>query len=473
MTTIEFSKDAVSFARRCLGFTPHAGQAELLGTEERYVLLNCHRQWGKTTVTAVRAVHLAAMAPKQQIVIVSPTMRQSQVLAGRCREFSGRMGLAVRSDGTNAGSLVFPNGSVILPLPAHPDRVRGFTANLLILDEAARVPDEVYAAATPMLAATQGDLWLLSTPHGRAGFFYEEWTAKDAGQDRWFRLEGKAEGGQRVTEEFLARERRRKTAEQFAEEYACDFVTAGRNVFPEEWLERSFSRDVPPFDWMSRENLENVRHAPSYYLSFDPARLRDYAALVLLEYRPIYSGMRDRATFEPLFRRELRVVHIERFPRGTPYRELVTRVGRLCQHPHLAHRTQLLVDATGQGLPVVEMFREARLPVNLVPITITGGQQVTINGSGRSVPKADLIGGLEVLLERGLLRIAADLPHADLLREELRRFERTSRRGGRLVYGPGESTGHDDLVMAMAMGGWWVWTNRRAALLGPELKALG
>jgi len=142
-------------------------------------------------------------------------------------------------------------------------------------------------------------------------------------------------------------------------------------------------------------------------------------------------------------------------------------------HPHLAHRTQLLLDATGQGLPVVEMFREARLPVNLVPITITGGQQVTINGSGRSVPKADLIGSLEVLLERGLLRIAADLPQADLLREELRRFERTSRRGGRLVYGPGESTGHDDSVMAVAMGGWWVWTNRRAALLGPELKPLG
>jgi len=84
---------------------------------------------------------------------------------------------------------------------------------------------------------------------------------------------------------------------------------------------------------------------------------------------------------------------------------------------------------------VVEMFREARLPVNLVPITITGGQQVTVSGSGRTVPKADLIGRLEVLLERGLLRIAADLPHADLLREELRRFERTSRRAALL--GPG------------------------------------
>jgi len=473
MITLDEINDPVAFARSALGFEPKAEQEQLLAAANRYVILNCHRQWGKTTVTAIRAVHRAAAFERQTIVIVSPTLRQSRLLANRCREFASKLPFELGTDGTNARSIVFPNGSQILPLPAHADRVRGFTANLLIVDEAARVPDEVFAAATPMLGATDGGLWLLSTPHGKRGFFYEEWAAQDSATHPWFRLTGRLGTGGEVKAGFLENERRRKTAAQFAEEYACDFVTAGRNVFPEEWLERSFSRDVPPFDWLSRENLENVRHAPSYYLSFDPARLRDYAALVLLEYRPIYSGMRDRATFEPLFRRELRVVHIERFPRGTPYRELVTRVGRLCQHPHLAHRTQLLLDATGQGLPVVEMFREARLPVNLVPITITGGQQVTINGSGRSVPKADLIGGLEVLLERGLLRIAADLPHADLLREELRRFERTSRRGGRLVYGPGESTGHDDLVMAMAMGGWWVWTNRRAALLGPELKALG
>ena len=89
------------------------------------------------------------------------------------------------------------------------------------------------------------------------------------------------------------------------------------------------------------------------------------------------------------------------------------------------------------------------------------------------MPKADLIGSLELLFERGLLRIAADLPHADLLKEELRRFERTSRRGGKLVYGPQESTGHDDLVMALAMAGWWAWSNRRLSLLGPTLKALG
>ena len=330
MITIEFAKDPISFARECLGFAPHAGQLELLGTDARYVMLNCHRQWGKTTVTAVRAVHRAATTPKQQIVIVSPTLRQAHVLAGRCKEYASRLGWPLKTDGRNAGSIVFPNGSVILPLPGHADRVRGFTADLLVLDEAARVPDDVYAAATPMLATTKGDLWLLSTPHGRAGFFYEEWMAKDTAKHPWLRISGPvSESKSRMDGDFLDSERRRKTAEQFAEEYDCSFMTAGRNVFQEEWLERSFTPDVPIFDENSREDLRMARHRPIYYLAVDVGKLRDHAALVLMEYRVIPTGRRDAATYQALYRCELRVVYIERFRLQTSYRELVARVSQI------------------------------------------------------------------------------------------------------------------------------------------------
>ena len=279
-----------------------------------------------------------------------------------------------------------------------------------------------------------------------------------------------AQSGGRVDEEFLASEQRRKTAQQFAEEYDCNFVTAARNVFSEEWLERCFSAEVPIFDELSREDLRMMRHRPTYYVALDMAILRDHAALVVLEYRVIPTGKRDAATFQALYRRELRVVMVERFRLRTTYREIVARVSRLCEHPHLAGHTQLILDATGQGLPVVEMFREARLPVSLLPVTITGGKQVVVSGSSRSVPKADLVASLEVLLERGLLKVASSLPQADLLREELRQFERSSQRGGAMKYGAG--AGHDDLAMALAMASWWAWTNRKGALTGPELKAL-
>jgi hypothetical protein len=79
-------------------------------------------------------------------------------------------------DGHNTTSLLFPNGSRIVGLPGTEATVRGFSAvSLLLIDEASRVPDEIYKALRPTLAVGNGDLWLMSTPHGQRGFFYETW----------------------------------------------------------------------------------------------------------------------------------------------------------------------------------------------------------------------------------------------------------------------------------------------------------
>jgi len=460
----------VEFARDILGFVPYPEQEALLACEDRYVILNCHRQWGKSTVTAVRALHRAMTRAGQQIVILSPTMRQARLLANRCRELARGLEVKLGTDGTNPRSIVFPNGSVILPLPAHVDRLRGFTANLLIIDEAARVPDEVYAAATPMLAATDGDLWLLSTPRGRAGFFYEEWKQRDTAGRPWRRILGRVRSGERVTAEFLAIERRRKTAEQFAEEYECEFVSSSRQLFSDEWLERSFTTEFGAFDACSRVDLQYVKHRPAYYLGIDVGKVRDHAAMTLLEYRVIPTGKRDGSTYEALYRRELRVVLAERFRLGTRFGALVSRAATLTAHPHLAQHTQLLFDVNGQGAPVGELLRDARMPVNLIPVHSTAGGRMTVAGSQRNVPKADLVAALEILFERGHLRIAAELPQADLLREELRAFEKKPQRGGFSKFQAG--TGHDDMVMSLALAAWWAWTNRRHLLAGPELKVL-
>ncbi len=79
-----------------------------------------------------------------------------------------------RGDGDNAISLVLPNGTRIVGLPGTEGTVRGFSAvSLLLIDEAARVQDAMYKALRPMLAVGDGDLWLMSTPYGKRGFFYE------------------------------------------------------------------------------------------------------------------------------------------------------------------------------------------------------------------------------------------------------------------------------------------------------------
>ena len=76
----------------------------------------------------------------------------------------------------------------------------------------------------------------------------------------------------------------------------------------------------------------------------------------------------------------------------------------------------------------------------------TGGNQVSVRGSDRFVPKEKLIGSLEYLFQQNLLKISTQIPQADLLREELRQFERRSQRGGASKLAAG--TGHDDMVMA-------------------------
>ena len=116
------------------------------------------------------------------------------------------------------------------------------------------------------------------------------------------------------------------------------------------------------------------------------------------------------------------------------------------------------------------MIRRAKLPVTYLPVTTTGGNQVSVRGSDRFVPKEKLIRTLEYLFQQNLLKISSQIPQADLLREELRQFERRSQRGGASKLAAG--TGHDDMVMALALAAWWAYENKSRALSGPELKAL-
>ena len=55
-----------------------------------------------------------------------------------------------------------------------------------------------------MLAVSRGKLWLLSTPHGKRGFFYEMWKAGGRG---WMRIRVPATECPRISQRFLAEER--------------------------------------------------------------------------------------------------------------------------------------------------------------------------------------------------------------------------------------------------------------------------
>src|SRR5215475_7355687 len=74
----------------------------------------------------------------------------------------------------------FKNGSRIVALPGSEKTIRGYSgANLIILDEASRIEDELIAGLTPMLATTNGSFWALTTPAGKVGWFYDQWISAD------------------------------------------------------------------------------------------------------------------------------------------------------------------------------------------------------------------------------------------------------------------------------------------------------
>ena len=229
--------DPVDFARRRLGFEPDRLQAEVLRSESKRLLLNCSRQWGKSTVAAIAALHRAWFRRGSLVVVTGPSERQAAEFVRKVRDFLARLGVKARGDGQNK-SVVLPNGSRIVGVPSKPSTVRGFSGvSLLIIDEAAHAPDELYLAMRPVLAASGGDLWCLSTPNGKRGFFWEAWTK---GGEAWTRVMAPATECSRISKEFLEEERRTHPDNWFRQEYGCEFVQDFEGLFDMELVDAAF-----------------------------------------------------------------------------------------------------------------------------------------------------------------------------------------------------------------------------------------
>src|SRR5215467_12406076 len=96
-------------------------------------LLNCSRQWGKSTVSAAKALYTAWHEAGSLTLVVSPSARQSGEFLRKAEGFARRLGIRPRGDGDNEISLALPNGSRIVGLPGAEATIRGFSAVSLVL----------------------------------------------------------------------------------------------------------------------------------------------------------------------------------------------------------------------------------------------------------------------------------------------------------------------------------------------------
>ncbi len=226
------------------GLTPDPWQAQVLRSDAQQSLLLCTRQAGKSTCTAALATYTACYVPESLILLLSPSLRQSQELFLKVMQTYVALGKPVPSKDASALRLTLTNGSRIVALPGSEETIRGFSGvRLLIIDEASRVDDALYYSVRPMLAVSGGRIVCLSTPFGKRGYFHQEWTE---GGPSWQRVKVTAYDCPRISPQFLEQERAALGDRWFRQEYLCEFEDTVDQIFSSESIFGAVSPDVVP-----------------------------------------------------------------------------------------------------------------------------------------------------------------------------------------------------------------------------------
>jgi hypothetical protein len=226
------------------GMRPDRWQAKLLRSTSSRQLLLCSRQAGKSLSAAGLALREALLNPPALVLLLSPTQRQSgELFRDKVKRLYSDLGRPVPTSQESQLTMELANGSRIISLPGDEETIRGYSGvNLLVIDEAARVPDDLYRSVRPMLAVSKGRLVALSTPFGQRGWFYQEWS-EGAG---WERTQINALACPRISREFLEEERRSLGDRWWMQEYMTSFEESCDSVFSMNDIQAALSDTVEP-----------------------------------------------------------------------------------------------------------------------------------------------------------------------------------------------------------------------------------
>jgi len=420
-------EDAVLFARLILNFNPFHYQAKLLKDRSKRIVACFGRQTGKTTIIAAKAVHFAYTNPKVTVLIVSPSLRQSMIMFQRVCDFAHTnkfMAECVKRK--TRTSLELSNGSKIIALPCALHRLRGFTAHMVIVDEAAFVPEETIGEVlNPMLAATDGALILVSTPWGRNHFY-------KAFIDPAFTVhKAKSSECPLISEDFLRKQREYMTVEAYKREYEAEFVEEAQCYFPQDLIHNC----VEPELQLYTENviLEKVRASKGdFYLGVDLGKLRDYSAVAVI----------DKKQDETL-----RLVFLKEFPLGTQYSQVL---GWIIKANENFLFKKILIDQSGVGEPFLEELKNLKL-------SKASGVKLTLQ------TKMEILSYLRLKMEQSKLKMPYLRPLFQQLNQQKYEYTKT----GQLKFWHPPNT-HDDQLWALALA---VYATKTLAPEGRIIKA--
>lgn len=220
-------------------------QKKVLDQHKGNLAICAGRQVGKSEVISEQAGDYAMQNKKKNIMVIASTERQALLLFEKILSKihnKDKKIICTGKDKPTKHQLKLKNGSVIHCLPTGDSGygIRGYTIDRLYADEAHFIKEEVWAAVTPMLATTGGDIILLSTPFGSEGYFHrcfhsDQFTSIHVSTEE---VAKKRKDPQKTSMlKFLEEEKLRMTKLQYQQEYLGLFVGGIQRFFPDELIE--------------------------------------------------------------------------------------------------------------------------------------------------------------------------------------------------------------------------------------------
>jgi len=353
-------------------------QEEVLATKGN-ICLRSGRQVGKSTIIGLKAAQYALETPDKLIMVISKTERQAGLLFAKILRNINNIDRKQIEKGKLRPTkhlINLKNKSQIHCLPAGDTGygIMGFTIDLLIADEAAFIPEEVWNSVIPALAVTGGDIWLLSTPFVKKGYYYNCFS-----DPTFTSFHTSSEDCPRISKEFLEHKRNTITKAQYAQMYLGKFVDEVRQFFSDELIRRTCT--------LKRRTKIGVG---DYGLGCDVARMD-----------------RDEFTYEIIER--IRSDYLEQveniITKDIPLPESTRRILHLNQ---IYDFKKIYIDSGGMGIAVCDMLKE--IPdMKYKVVEINNAQRIYDKEERKKkLIKEDLYNHLKSLMENRKIKLLDD-----------------------------------------------------------------
>jgi phage FluMu gp28-like protein len=349
-------KDPVEFCRQFLKFNPTPYQTEFLQDQSKRIVLLWSRQSGKSHTIAAKAIWHSLSYPKTLSLIVAPSLRQSMILSDRIQDHLANLTPQQRRKWITKQQrtqILFSNQSRIIALPCSENLLRGYTAHVIIADEANFFQNDqniFYSILLPMLSTTNGTLIASSTPWNRDSVFYR--FTQDTGFRKYVVTCEEAVKAGLMTQQFIDQMKQLLPTERFQREYESQFVEDVDAWLTQSLIVSCIDSNLEPYYFQDMPKGE-------FYVGVDFGKEQDYSVVLVVEKFPNAAKM----------------VHVHRFPLHTEFASVIGYVKSLQDRWQTVRA--VYADITGVGGYIVEdMVRSGIQNIKGVNFTVQSKEEM-------------------------------------------------------------------------------------------------